>query len=49
MHPLFNFSKAVGQSGVTFSGDGFDGDIELDVIGLAMEVEIMMAYVTERG
>ena len=44
LHPQFNFSEAVGQSGMSCCGDGFDGDIELDVIGIAEQVEPMMVY-----
>lgn len=35
---------AVGQSGVSCSGDGFGGDVELDIIGVAVEAATMMTY-----
>ena len=42
MHPGFDFSEAVGQSGVSYSSDGFSTHVELDVVAIAVEMETMM-------
>ena len=42
MHPGFDV-KAGGESGVGGGRDGVDGDVKLDVIGVAMELETVSA------
>lgn len=47
-HPGFNICQAVGEGGKDSWSDGFSGDVELDVIGVAVELKSMAAYnVTE--
>lgn len=41
--------EAVGECGGSVSGDRSGGDVELDVISVAMEAETVMAYVVARG
>lgn len=38
MHPECDVGEAVGESGVSGCGDGFRGDAELDIIGIAVEM-----------
>ena len=42
MHPEFNFSQAVGQGEEGGGSDGVCGDVELDVISVAVEAETVM-------
>lgn len=49
VHPGFNVSEAVGDSGVGGRGDGFSGDVELNIIGIAVKVETMVANDIAKG
>lgn len=49
MHPGLDVIEAGGQSGLSFSGDGCSGDVEMDVIGVAVEVETMAATDVANG
>ena len=40
----FDFSEAVGECGVSGSGNGFGGDVDLDVVNIAVKVETMVVY-----
>ena len=44
MHSGFDFREAVGECGESGSGDGFGGDVDLDINSVAVEAETMMAY-----
>ena len=41
MHPDFDVGEAVGECGVSGSGDGFGGDVDLDVVSVAVKAETM--------
>lgn len=43
MHPGSNFSEAVCQGGVGCCGDGFWGDVNLDIVCKTVEMETMLA------
>ena len=49
MHPDFDFSEAVGECGVSGSSDGFGGDVDLDVVSIAVKAETMVAYDTAKA
>ena len=49
VHPGFNVSKAVGESGVDGGVDGFGGDVEVDIIGIAVKVKTMVANDVAKG
>lgn len=49
VHPGFNVSEAVGDSGVGGRGDGFSGDVELNIIGITVKVETMVVNDIAKG
>lgn len=49
LHPGFDIGEAVGEGGVSGGGDGVGGDIELDVIGITVEMETMVANDVAKG
>ncbi|KAI3363777.1 hypothetical protein L3Q82_001210 [Scortum barcoo] len=49
LHPGFNFSEAVGQSVVDISSDGFSGDVQMAITGVAVEVKAMLTYDVSKG
>ena len=49
MHLDFDFNEAVGECGVRSSSDGFGGDIDLDVVNVAVKVETLAAYDAAKG
>ena len=44
MHPDFDFFVAIGECGVSGSGDGFGGDVDVDAASVAVKAETMPAY-----
>lgn len=42
MSPWFHFGEAVGESGLSFMDDGFSGNVELCVTGIAVEKTMLM-------
>lgn len=49
-NPGFDVSEAVGESGwVSGRGDGFGGDLELDIVSITVEVEIMVGNDVAKG
>ena len=44
LHPGLNISVAIGQGGGYSCGDGFGRDVDLDIIGVAVEVKTMFVY-----
>jgi len=49
VHPGFIVSEAIGDSGVGGRGDGFSGDVELNIIGIAVKIETMVANDIAKG
>ena len=44
LHPGLNIGETVGQGGGYSCGDGFGRDVDLDIIGVAVEVKTIFTY-----